>query len=151
MDIDLDALPERESGDVLTGPASEDVLRWADVHDWIAVEQNGAATFVDPESLRTVEVEGRTVVPMSAIWQCAAPEGRLADLALHFTSEDGFDTRDQSSMGVPALLLEHAFVDAATRDVVWTIEVPEEFAVKKLAEVFVQHTSEVTTVEIDVD
>ena len=136
---------ERESD---AGPISSEGLCTTSVHGWLAVEQDDEATFLDPESLAMIELAGRRVVPLAEIWLAAEPLGRLSELHFHFTGEDGFDTREESAVGMPALLLEHAFVDAVTRDLVWTIDVPPEFAVRAVAAITVQHSSEVPTLEI---
>lgn len=139
---------ERESD---AGPVSGEGLCSTDVRGWLAVEQDDETTFLDPESLDAIEIDGRWVVPLAEIWLAAEPLGRLAELHFHFTGEDGFDTRDASALGMPALLLEHAFVDVMTRDLVWTIEVPPEFAVRGVAAITVQHASEVPAIEICVE
>ena len=49
---------------------------------------------------------------------------------------------------MPALLIEHAFIDATTRDVLWTTDVPSFFELKRLATISVHKESEVATLVI---
>jgi hypothetical protein len=122
-----------------------------DEEAWIAVHQGEDATFVDLGSLPTLMVQGRLVIALADLWKTAAAGGRLRELVVHFASDDGFHTRGKSDMGVPAMLLEHVFVDAITRDLVWTIDVPWFFEVKRLAAVHMLHQSEIATYEIAAD
>src|SRR6185436_14405843 len=100
------------------------------------------ATFVDPDSLGTIEIDGRTVVPLSDLYAAADLSWKLSELMFHFAGEDGYHTREDSEVGVPAMLIEHAFVDVRTRDLVWTIEMPQSFEVKRLATIAVQYASD---------
>jgi len=133
------------------GRDSSEGIVSTDVRGWLAIEQEPEAMFLDPESLGTIDLDGREVVPLTEIWLAAEMPGRVSELLFHFVGDDGFDTREAEIHGIPAMLMEHAFVDAKTHDLEWTIDVPPEFAVKRLVAITVQHASEVPVTEIAID
>jgi hypothetical protein len=119
-----------------------------DADGWIAVARDDETTYIDPDSLGRMIVDGRVVVPLAELWNAAELPGELSELLFHFASDDGFNTCEESDLGMPALLLEHAFVDAITRDLIWTIEVPSAFEVRGVATISAQHASEFPEIEI---
>lgn len=130
--------------------AWEDPPESVESTDFIAVVHDGAVTYVDPDSVRLICIQGRLLVPLAELWSAEHGDA-LGELCFHFEGDDGYQTRDESDVGVPGLLLEHAYIDVATRDVLWTTEVPSFVAVKGLSAISAQHASEIANIEISID
>jgi hypothetical protein len=128
-----------------------DMLEALDEQSWIEVVQGDHATFIDPDSLPRLMVGGRTVIALTDLWATSGLCGKLSELMFHFTGDDGFASREECLHGMPAMLVDHAFIDVSTRDLVWTLEVPASFEVKRLASISTQHQSEVPALVISVD
>lgn len=86
-------------------------------------------------ALRVRRESGRRLVSLADVWSAASCASDLDELRFDFVGDDGFDTSRKEGRPLRGRLLHEGFVDLATRDLVWSVDLPCYYRVKGLVTV----------------